>query len=123
MNEGQFSALKVLLGELIKRHDRLIELLESQQVYSVEPIEGNEKGKESEANEKDKPAKPAKAPEPAPEAIVQVDERTAAQMEREGAFAPASQPTQAPAPASDAQKGSKINDKGYSSPSTPKRQQ
>ena len=36
MNEGQFNEVKRLLGELIKRHDRMIELLESQMTQPVQ---------------------------------------------------------------------------------------
>jgi len=36
MNEGQYNELRRLLGELIKRHDRVIELLESQMTQPVQ---------------------------------------------------------------------------------------
>lgn len=79
MNEGQFNHIKTMLGELIKRHDRLIELFESQMTQPVA-----ERPDAEDKVQPNKPEKPAKAPEP----IVQVDERTAEQMERAGDFEP-----------------------------------
>lgn len=84
MNEGQFNHIKTMLGELIKRHDRLIELFESQM---TQPVAERPEDK----TQPNKPEKPAKASEP----IVQVDERTAEQMERAGAFKPVTKTTKA----------------------------
>jgi hypothetical protein len=80
MNEGMFNEIKRRLDELTKLGERLVELWESQ--ITGAPQVARDEAADKREMEKASQAKAAKAPEP----IVQVDERTANEMERAGDF-------------------------------------
>lgn len=86
MNEGMFNQIKGLLGELIKRHDRLIELVESQMTQPLEdmPVDAQAVANERRHQEHQEVLRRHQPPEP----IVQVDERTANEMDKASAFEP-----------------------------------
>lgn len=124
MNQGMFSEIKALLGELTKRFDKLIELVESQTTQQSPQVARDE------AEDKPKVQPPQTNPAPVEAELMTHDgERTivkAPVVERRATQVPTYTPTYAPAERSEtsapAQKASKSDDKGYSGSLGSKRQ-